>query len=296
MSFVSLNEVMKDPVVVQLGTTFPSLYGLITYNGQTVDLDGASAVFFMRPLTSRTPVINGEAAVPITPPDANGNNVRYDWQTSDTAIGGEYMGWWGYEFPGGSLAETPEFAIVITDHGPGYGTQTGAVVDGVGQWMPTSLEALRRDSNFGDRFLQAHADYIKRVVLGTVAAPDQEILLDPALIEYLSKRTAVRLITPAIDYWSRQYKSVSAQGPSENASYPDMIASLEALNTRLCAQLPSDWLQLQALVPDLPQLRVETAPKSSLGDPSPFNRPRTPDPNRTRPPALGGPDWQLFLP
>lgn len=297
MSFAQLNGLVRDAVIVQLGQTQPSLFDIITYENQTVDFSsGGVAVFFMRPLLSRTPVINGSAATTLFPVDQYGNNVRYDWQMSDVVIEGQYMGWWGYEFVGGSLAETPEFPIVITDHGPGYGIQTGVVVDGISEWMPTTVRALREDPDFGDRFLQKHADYVKRVVMGQVVSPDQEISYDPALVEYLSKRTAVRVITPAIDYWSRQYRSVQSQGPSEVGTYPDMIQSLNELHARLCHELPGDWRQLQMLVPNLPQLRVESAPMTSFGDPEPWNRHRTSNPAHERPATLGGPRWNLFMP
>lgn len=298
MSFVQLNELIRDPIVVQLGQTQPSLFDIITYNSQTVDFSepGSTAVFFMRPILSRTPIINGASAVTLSPVDSDGHNVRYDWQADDVAIEGQYMGWWGYEFLGGSLAETPEFAIVITDHGPGYGTQTGVIVDNIAQWMPTTLNALRTDPDFGDRFLQSHADYVKRVVMGTVVTADLEYQYDPALIEYLSKKTALRLITPAKDYWARQYRQVMTQGPSESATYPDMMKALDDLHERLCRELPVDWLQLQRLLPTLPQLRVEPAPATSLGDENAWNGRRTVDPNDTQRAKLGGPHWGLFLP
>ena len=299
MSTLSMsNEVIRDPIIVTLGQTQPSLPDIITFNGVTVDMSqpGTSVVFFMRPLLSRTPVINGASASTISPPDANGNNVYYQWQTADVAIEGRYMGWWGYELPTSTLIETPEFPIIITDHGPGFGTGTGVVVDGVAQFMPITFERLRQDNNFGDRFLQRAADYVKRIVLGTVVSPDLEALYDPALVDYLSKRTAVRLIAPAKDYWARQYRQVLTQGPSESATYPDMLMNLDNLCLRLSHELPADWRQLQFLVPGLPQLRVEPMPMSSLGDPSlPANQPVTGNPQANPPARTGGPHWNPFF-
>lgn len=287
-----------EPVVVYLGVP-QVLYGIfLNPDGSTANLAGGTAVFFMRPILSRTPVIDGSSATIIEPVDIDGHNISYSMVSGDVAIEGDYSGWWGYVPSGGELIESPEFRIVITDRGPGYGAQTGVVVDGISQWMPTTLRALREDPDFGDRFLQQHADYVKRVIMGQVVTPDLEGGYDPALIEYLSKRTAVRLITPARDYWARQYKQVLTQGPSESATYPDMLQSLDSLHQRLCRELPGDWLQLQRMIPDLPQLRVESAPMSSLGDPSlPWNRHRTPNPQETQKPALGGPFWgSVFMP
>lgn len=285
------NVVQDDPIVQIVGLIQPSLYYTVTFGGETVDMTGATVSFFMRPLLSRAPVVN-EAGVAIAPADDNGRNVRYDWQISDVAIKGRYSGWWGYTQPGSSMIETPEFPIVITDQGPGFGTSTGVIVDGIAQWLPTTLGFLRRVPNFGDRFLQHHADYVKRIVMGTVVTADAEASYDPALIDYLSKRTTIRLIPAAKDFWGRQYRQVMAQGPSEQGSYPDMLANLDALERRLCAELPTDWLQLQQLVPGLPQLRVSPAPVSSLGDGSSiFDGPVTPNPQYNQRPRLGGPRW-----
>lgn len=289
----ALNELTREPLVFTTGTTQPSLYDVVTgMNGAPVEMvPGTSAVFFMRPLLSRAPDVSA-AAVPLYPADDNGNNVRYDWASGDLSVEGPYMGWWGYELPGSSLIETPEFRVVITDHGPGFGAQIGAIVDGVAQFMPITLDRLRQDSTFGDRFLQRHADYIKRIVLGTVVAPDIESTYDIALQEYLSKRVAVRLISPAKDYWARQYRTVQTQGPSEMAAYPDMLANLDVLCSRLSHELVHDWRQLQRLVPNLPQLRVEPMPFSTLGDPVyRYNRAVTPDPQIQEPAQAGGPHW-----
>jgi hypothetical protein len=299
MPRVVLDTSTVDPLVVYVGVTQPSLYDtILAPDGTTENLGGATAVFFMRPLSSRTPVVDGSSATVIWPVDQDGHNVRYDWQSSDVAIAGNYSAWWGYVLPGHALAETPEFLVVVTDHGPGFGTETGVVVEEVAQWMPVTLRALREDPDFGDRFLQAHADYVKRVVMGQAVAPDLEVDYDPALVEYLSKRTALRLIAPAKDYWGRQYRQVLTQGPSESATYPDMLKNLDDLCVRLSHELVHDWLQLQRLVPGLPQNRVEPSPASSLGDPSvPWNRHRTLDPQDNDRPRVGGPRWgSIFMP
>jgi hypothetical protein len=295
---ILLNQSTRPPVVQTVGVTQPNLYGIISApdGGTIVWNQGDTVTFFMRPLLSRVPVVSG-AATTISPADSEGHNVLYAWQSSDVALEGEFMGWWGYVPFGGSLAETPEFRVIITDHGPGYGSPTGVVVDGLSMSIPITAERLRQAPEFGDRFLQAHADYVKRIVMGVVVSPDLEVEYDPALVEYLSKRTALRLISgPAQDYWARQYRQVSAQNPSEQATYPDMLQSLETLRRRLGREVVQDWRQLQYLVPGLPQLRVEPAPASSLGHDHRRRRPVTRDPNQTRREETGGPRWDLFLP
>lgn len=297
MAHALLNVSSADPIIVTVGVTQPPLFGVIPApDGSTQDMTGVTAVFFMRPLLSRTPVINAAPAVGLIPADSQGRNVRYDLQSSDVTLEGNFMGWWGYTLPSSQLAETPEFRILISDHGPGLGTPTGVVVDGLAEFMPITFSALRRDGRFGDRFLQKHADYVKRVVMGVVVSADAEQSYDPLLVEYLSKRTAQRLIAPAKDYWARQHRTVQTQGPSEMASYPDMLKALDDLAYRLRCELVDDWRQLQFLVPGLPQLRVEPMPASSVGDGIDSGY-RTPDPQRTRRPSLGGPRWDgIFFP
>lgn len=298
MTQILLDTNTRPPIVQPLGITSPPLTDVILApDGSTQNLVGTTVVFFMRPLLSRAPIIDAGMVSVIWPPNSDGNTVQYDWQTADVSNEGQFMGWWGYTLADSTLAETPEFLIIITDHGPGYGAETGVIVDALSQWMPTTITKLREDAHFGDRFLQTHADYVKRVVMGTVVSPDLEVNYDPLLVEYLAKRTALRLIAPAKDYWARQHRQVTTQGPSESASYPDMLANLDRLQQILGHELPHDWLQLQYLVPNLPQLRVEPMPMSSLGDPQayPYARPVTPDPSRNGRPRVGGPRWDSWF-
>lgn len=280
-----------DPIVIPLGTQTPILDVILAPDGTTEDLSLATVSFFMRALESRSPLTLTGSTTTIWPADEDGNTVQFIPSVQDTTIEGPYMGWWGYSISSGPVLETPEFRIVITDQGPGFGTETGAVVDGLSQFMPITVSKMRQDPNFGDRWVQHHADYVKRITLGTVVPADSEMLYDPLLIDYLSKRTAMRLIAPAKDFWGRQYTSVRAQSPGESASYPDMLKNLDALAMRLKHELPQDWRQLNFLVPGLPQLHVEPRPMSSLGDPGPLNRPTTADPHRTQRPQTGGPFW-----
>lgn len=293
---ILLGESTQNPLIVRTGVTQPSLYYSITNtDGSPADMEGSTVSFLMRLFSSRNPVIDS-AAVPLFPPDNDGNNVRYDWQSSDVSLEGQYSGWFSYQLSGSSSpAETDEFAIVISDHGPGFGSETGAIVDTLSQWLPTTVDHLRADPQFGDRFLQRHADYVKQIVMGTVVPVDQEILYNPFLIDYLSKRTVVRLILPAKEYWARQPQSLLTSGPAEQSTYPNMLNALDALKMQLEKELASDWLQLQQIVPGLPQLTIEHAPASSFGPSSPWNQPVSRSPQQTLPAQTGGPRWDAWF-
>ena len=285
----------RDPVTMVLGLTQPSLYDVVVKDdGSAFDSTYATATvtFSMRPLLSRAPVLESVAARVVNPPlGDDGFNIAYDWADGDTAIEGPYMCWWGIDLPSSSYQETGEFPLVISDHGPGYGTQIGPVVNGIAQYMPTTFEALRSDYTFGDHFFQRFADRAKRETLGYVDTPDLEGQYDLQLIDYLSKLAAKHLVVPAKDYWMRQWRTRTTQSPVEVSAYPDAIAALDQLHARLCAELPSDLRQLRFYIPGLPVAKVMAAPASSLE----CERHRTLDPNRTPHPSVGGPRWGGLL-
>lgn len=253
----------RTPVIVFLAA--PGTFAdSIIIGGRIQDMTGATVLFYMRPLTSRIPVINGDPASVIAPTDINGNNVSYAW---GVITEGDYMAWWNFTLPGMNPQETPEFPVLITDHGPGTGTKTGAIVDGVVRYMPVTFKALQDDDRYGDLRMQQQAEVIKARVLNQTIAPDDEENLNFVLLDWLSKRLALDLTKAGIDYWSRQMKTIMSTQTSEVASYPDMIASLEKLRAALIPELTSEWRDLQIIVPGLPQRKVMAMPASSVGDP-----------------------------
>lgn len=287
---------MRDPLVMRAGLTMPSLFDVITHDDGSpfpqATLLAGTVLFSMRPLLSRTPVIDNVAARVVDPVQGDdGFNIAYDWADGDTAIEGSYMCWWGVESAPSVVQESDEFPLVISDHGPGLGVPTGAVVDGIGQYMPITFEALREDQNFGDRFMQRFADRAKRETMNTVVTPDLEIDYDPQLIDYLAKLAAKHLVVPAKDYWARQWRTRTTQSPIEISAYPDMLAALDSLYARLSEELPEDLLQLRYWIPGLIITRVMVAPGSSLEDCAPV----TIDPNFTRRPRLNGPRFGGFF-
>jgi hypothetical protein len=263
-----IESTISNAVVVRLGVTDPPLTDAISQNNRVVE-DLQEVFFYMRPLLSRTPVINGATGSVINPADQFGNNVSYQWADEDVATEGEYSGWWQFTRSsvdsGGSQEASPEFPIIITDHGPGLRVPTGAILDGVADHMPTTFAALRDDPRFGDRYLQRYATLIQIKVMGQAVEPDNEITQYALpLLDYFSKRVAHALCTPAIDYWGRQRKTITAQSPVEVTAYPDMIQALELLRDRLHRELIEDWRQLRYDVPGLPNRKVEVLPMSDM--------------------------------
>lgn len=233
-------------------------------SGKALDLKGTCPFFSMRPLMSRVSTIEEEKSRGFEP-DNDGFNIAYDWQEEDVEVAGEFMGWWTFTPNESQHAEdTPEFPIIISDHGPGEGVETGAIVSYVAAEMPTTFEALKEDINFGDRFLQAKAELIKYKILGQTIPPDQEANLHPMLLDYFAKRLALELIKPGIDYWSRQHRTITTTQTSEIASYPEIVKSLEKLELILRADCKELWQEVQFAVPGLPQRKVINFPTSDL--------------------------------
>ena len=107
---------VKNPIILPLGVTEPAFTDTITENGQTVN-NIESVKFYMRPLLSRVPTLNGKTGEVINPVSEEGNNVKYKWELEDRSVEGEFMAWWGFNI-GGHEHQTPEFPITISDHGP----------------------------------------------------------------------------------------------------------------------------------------------------------------------------------
>jgi|ERR1039457_779859 hypothetical protein len=251
---------VRSPIILPLGVEFTFTDLITKNNNESVKIE--SVEFYMRAFFSRTPLLNGITAKAVS--GIAGENVKVELTSADLATEGEYFAWWGFESEGVEY-QTPEFPIVVSDHGPGIGVQTGAIVDGVSDHMPITAEALKKSVSFGERRMQKIATLIQLRVLKEAVSPDQEIIsYELPLLDYFSKRVALELCTPGIDYWARQHRTATTQGPTEITSFPDMIASLEKLRNRLVSELEENWRELEFFVPGIKQRKSVPMPGSSL--------------------------------
>lgn len=251
---------VRNPIYLPLGIAYRFTDLITKNNNESLDIE--SAKFYMRSFFSRTPYIDGITAEVIT--KISGENVAINLTAEDLATEGEFFAWWGFK-EGGNEYQTPEFPIVITDHGPGIGVQTGAIVDGVSRHMPITVESLKRSPEFGERRIQEIATLIQLRVLKEYVSPDQEIITyELPLLDYFSKRVSLELCTPGMDYWGRQKKTATSVSPNEIVVYPDMIQNLEKLRNRLVIELENDWRELTFLYKELKQRRAVPMPASSL--------------------------------
>lgn len=99
------------------GQLLPSIADQITVGGQPFDLSsGVSGVqFSMRRPWESTPTVDHQAASIVSAPNGQ---VRYDWQTGDTAADGDYVYWWTVVMVGGKTQDTPEGALRVLAHSP----------------------------------------------------------------------------------------------------------------------------------------------------------------------------------
>jgi hypothetical protein len=94
------------------GNLSPSLADTISVNGVAFNLTGSSVQFKMRPTNSATLTVNAAAVIV----NAVAGQVRYDWQSGDTAAAGLYAFWWSVTLPGGDVQDTPESDLQISNH------------------------------------------------------------------------------------------------------------------------------------------------------------------------------------
>lgn len=256
----TVDSSIRNPIILPLGVA-TSFTDLITKNNnEPVVIE--SVKFYMRAFSSRIPILNGITGAKVE--NVSGENVKVDLSAKEISTEGEYFAWWGFK-ENGNEYQTPEFPIIISDHGPGTGVQTGAIVDGVSDHMPITAEALKKSSSFGERRMQKIATLIQLRVLKEAVAPDQEIIsYELPLLDYFSKRVALELCTPGIDYWARQHRTATTQGPTEITSFPDMIVALEKLRDRLVIELEENWRELSFFIPELKQRKSVPMPASSL--------------------------------
>lgn len=251
---------VKSPIVFPLGLAYRFTDLITKNNNQSVDIE--SVKFYMRAFFSREPYIDGITAEVID--NVSGENVGVDLSEEELSTEGEFFAWWGFK-ESGEEKQTPEFPIIVSDHGPGLGVQTGAIVDGVSDHMPITAEALKNSSSFGERRMQKIATLVQLRVLKESVSPDQEITTyELPLLDYFSKRVALELCTPGIDYWARQYKTATVISPNEVKSYPDMIQALEKLRDKLVIELEENWRELPYFYPELKQRKSVPMPASSL--------------------------------
>lgn len=225
---------MSEPIKLNVGITTPSLTDTVTVNGGPQDLTGATVKLRVRPNNSATLKVNSTASIT----NATGGRVQYDWGVADLDTEGEYRAWWFITLSGGRIFETPEFAVIVDAHAPGFGVTTGVLAQRVREHIPIAYHALVNDERYGEPTIQSRVDMIKFKLFATIVDPALEATVyDRFLQEYVGKLSTLALIPAAADYWSDRLVQEGTTGTNENVQYPDRIDAIWRLHERLLLEV-----------------------------------------------------------
>lgn len=144
--------------------------------------------------------------------------------------------------------------------------------------LPETWEALAEATSFGPEALKRLHDRTVRRVFGELLDDATQQTLADIVIEYVGMRVAIKLLDPAIDFWSKQVLSHTA-GERESRSYKDRVEDLKELKKLWTTELADLWLDVQDLIPALPTRAVDAPRVINAGDtvahktPNPFDMP-----------------------
>jgi hypothetical protein len=208
----------------------------IKFGGKAFSIPSAASVTFkMR--EAFTSILKVDEVATIV--DAASGKVKYDWQALDIDTAGEYYGWWSIDISG-SVIDTAEFEIIISEHAPGTRASVGAIYRQARAFMPETWRRLEQSDNYGDSLLQQQINIAKLSLLGYELSAEDETNLDIRVISYIAKLTVISVIPAGKDYWASMAQTKTISSPDEMVSYPDRIEMLEQLHDQLVKELADD--------------------------------------------------------
>src|SRR6185369_14948670 len=91
-------------LTIKSGDTAPPVGAQLFYkDGSPLDLTGCTVWFVMRKVGASVNAVNSRANVK----DPTSGYVSYDWQSTDTAVPGEYNAGWRIVFPDNTVRSVP---------------------------------------------------------------------------------------------------------------------------------------------------------------------------------------------
>lgn len=130
--------------------------------------------------------------------------------------------------------------------------------------LPETWEALSDAKTFGDVALERFLDRTVKRLFGTEVSTAEQEALDAIVIEYCGLYFAIKLLDPAMDFWSKQVLSQSA-GERESRTYKDRVEDLKALKKDWIAELAELWLDVSPLMPVIRRRAKDTLKVSEPG-------------------------------
>lgn len=125
--------------------------------------------------------------------------------------------------------------------------------------LPETWDALLEADAFGEAALQRMLDHrIERIFGSRLSEAEQNAL--PAVVkEFAGKRFALDLITPGIDFWSKQIISETA-GEASSKGYANRALELRQLRATLTAEIAALEFEVEPLLPVIVR-RAGSSPK-----------------------------------
>jgi hypothetical protein len=124
--------------------------------------------------------------------------------------------------------------------------------------LPETWAALAAAPSFGPSALERRLNTLMYRAFGAVLDETEQSALSPVLVSYLGKKLALDIITPGIDYWSKQAISLSA-GERESKAYKDRAEDLKQLRLLLLNDTAALLAEVEAELPLVPRRTTDTA-------------------------------------
>lgn len=124
----------------------------------------------------------------------------------------------------------------------------GKIADYARDELPETWKALSALPD-GDGLLNRRLTSTMLLLFGVELDSGAQDELPELVALYAGKKLAMSLITPGIDYWSKQKISLGAR--SETGAYKDRAEDLRQLRKDMTADLASLWPDVLPLLPDV---------------------------------------------
>jgi hypothetical protein len=130
--------------------------------------------------------------------------------------------------------------------------------------LPETWAALSAATSFGDAALERRLNTLMYRAFGAVMDEAEQAQLSPVMISYLGKKLALDIITPGIDFWSKQAISHSA-GERESKAYKDRAEDLKQLRLLLLEDTAALLPEVEAELPWVPRRMTDVARVQASG-------------------------------
>jgi hypothetical protein len=117
----------------------------------------------------------------------------------------------------------------------------GAIGERARAYLPFSWDGLSKAPQYGPSLLQGRVERAKYEVLGASAPIEAaESSLPEDQLEHIAKRSVLKVIPAAIEFWANQPISKSTTGTAEVVAYESRIEYLKTLFAQLTQEVATE--------------------------------------------------------